>query len=65
MITLYQQIKTPISFWCKRGLNRESRIQLLEILPVELTEIHKDIIFLEQLLCGLRIYILKLMMTSI
>ena len=36
MITLYHQTKTPISFWCRRGLNPRSFIQSLEILPVEL-----------------------------
>ena len=36
MITLYHQTKTPISFWCKRGLNPRSFIQSSEILPFEL-----------------------------
>ena len=38
MIALYHQTKTPISFWCRWGLNLRSLIQPLEILPVELTE---------------------------
>ena len=38
MIALYHQTKTPISFWCRRGLNPKSLIQLSETLPVELTE---------------------------
>ena len=33
---LYHQIKTPIGFWCRRGLNLKSLIQPSEILPVEL-----------------------------
>ena len=37
MIALYHQTKTPISFWCKRGLNPRSLIQPSETLPVELT----------------------------
>ena len=32
---LYHQIKTLIDFWCKRGLNSKSLIQLLEILPLK------------------------------
>ena len=38
---LYRQTKTPIDFWCRRGLNPRSFTQLLEILPVKLTETHK------------------------
>ena len=38
MIALYHQTKTPISFWCRWGLNPRSLIQPLETLPVELTE---------------------------
>ena len=34
--TLYHQTKTPIDFWCRRGLNSRSLIQLSETLPVEL-----------------------------
>ena len=40
MIVLYHQIKTPISFWCRRGLNPRSLIQPSETLPVELTGTH-------------------------
>ena len=40
MINIYHQIKTPISFWCKRGLNPRSLIQLSKTLSIELTEIH-------------------------
>ena len=40
MIALYHQIKTPISFWCRWGLNPRSLIQPLETLPVELTGTH-------------------------
>ena len=43
MITLYHQIKTPISFWCRRGLNPRSLIQALDILPVDLPRTHKYI----------------------
>ena len=35
MIALYQQTKTPISFWCRRRLNPRSLIQPSETLPVE------------------------------
>ena len=42
MIALYHQTKTPISFWCRQGLNPRSLIQPSETLPVELTETHKD-----------------------
>ena len=38
---LYHQIKTPINFWCRRGLNPRSVIQPSETLPFELTETHK------------------------
>ena len=37
IITYYHQTKTPISFWCRRGLNPRSLIQPSEILPIELT----------------------------
>ena len=40
MIAFYDQTKTPISFWCRRGLNPKSLIQPSEILPVELTGTH-------------------------
>ena len=42
MIALYYQTKTPINFWCKRGLNSRSLIQQLKTLPVELTGTHKS-----------------------
>ena len=42
MIALYHQTKTPISFWCKRGMNPRSLIQPSETLPVELTETHNS-----------------------
>ena len=42
MIVLYHQTKTPISFWCRRGLNLRSFIQPSEILPVELTGTYKS-----------------------
>ena len=38
MIAFYHQIKILIGFWYRRGLNARSLIQLLETLPVELTE---------------------------
>ena len=38
--SLYHQTKALISFWCRRGLNPKSLIQLSEILPVELTGTH-------------------------
>ena len=40
MIALYHQIKIPISFLCRRGLNPISLIQPSEILLIELTETH-------------------------
>ena len=40
MIALYHQTKTPISFWCKQGLNPKFLIQQSETLPVKLTETH-------------------------
>ena len=40
MITLYNQTKTPINFWCRRELNSRSLIQSSETLPVELTGTH-------------------------
>ena len=33
-------IKTPISFWCRRGLNLKSLIQLSETLLIKLTGTH-------------------------
>ena len=49
MIAHYHQIKTPISFWCRRRLNFRSLIQPSETLPVELTETHENgiIIFID------------------
>ena len=41
MIAFYHQTKTPISFWCKWGLNLRSLIQQSETLPVELIGTHK------------------------
>ena len=40
MIALYHQIKIPISFLCRRGLNPISLIQPSEILLIKLTETH-------------------------
>lgn len=40
MIALYHQIKAPIDFWYRQGLNHKSLIQSSETLPIELTEIH-------------------------
>ena len=46
MIALFHQTKTPISFWCKWGLNRRSFIQPSKTLPVELTGTHsRDILY--------------------
>ena len=41
MIALYHQTKTPITFWCRWGLNPRFLIQPSEILPVELTGTHQ------------------------
>ena len=49
MIALYHQTKTPISFWCRRGLNLRSLIQPSETLPIELARTHKTHIFLNAL----------------
>ena len=38
--TLYHQLKTLIDFWYIQGLNHKSRIQPLEILPIEVTGTH-------------------------
>ena len=40
MIAHYHQTKTPISFWCRWGLNPRSLIQPSETLPIELTGTH-------------------------
>ena len=48
MMAFYHQTKTPISFWCRWGLNPRSLIQPLEILPVELTGTHRPPILLIQ-----------------
>ena len=40
MTALYHQIKTLISFWCRRELNPRSLIQPSETLPIELTGTH-------------------------
>ena len=45
MIALYHQVKTPISFWCRRRLNPRSLIQPSETLPVELTGTHKMLVY--------------------
>ena len=41
----FQPIKTEtsINFLCKRGLSPKFLIQLLETLPIELTETHKEV----------------------
>ena len=41
IITFYHQTKTPINFWCRRGLNPRSLIQLSETLLIELTGTYK------------------------
>ena len=46
MIALYHQTKTPISFWCRQGLNHISLIQPLETLLVELTGTHNSKLYL-------------------
>ena len=42
MIVIYHQTKTLISFWCRRGLNPRSLIQLSETLQVELIRTHNN-----------------------
>ena len=46
----YYQSKTLIGFWCRRGLNPKSLIQLLEILPVELTRTYCALYILKSLI---------------
>ena len=36
MIAIYYQTKTPISFWCRRGLNSRSLIQPSETIRIQL-----------------------------
>ena len=38
IITLYDQTKTPISFWCRWRLTHGSFIQLLKTLPVDMSK---------------------------
>ena len=45
MIAFYHQTKTPISFWCRQGLNPRSLIQPSETLPVELIGTHFKFFF--------------------
>ena len=45
MIVFYHQTKISIGFWCSRGLNLKSLIQLSETLPVELTRTHNYLYF--------------------
>ena len=47
MIALYHQTKTPISFWCRRGLNPGYLIQPSETLSIELTGTHSFPSFLK------------------
>ena len=46
IITFYHQTKTPIGFWCRRGLNPRFLIQLSETLPIELVRTHYTSILL-------------------
>ena len=46
MIALYHQTKTPISFWCRQGLNPRFLLQSSETLPVDLTGTHKLVLML-------------------
>ena len=43
IMALYHQTNTPISFWCKRGLNPRYLIQQSETLPIELTRTHNTV----------------------
>ena len=40
MTALYHRAKTPISFWCRWGLNLRYLIQPLKTLPVKLIKTH-------------------------
>ena len=46
---LYHQTKTPVSFWCRRGLNPRSLIQSSETLLAELTRTHASRSHLESI----------------
>ena len=46
-IAFYYKIKTSIGFRCRRGLNYNSLIQLLETLSVKLTRTYKQKVQLE------------------
>ena len=48
---LYHQTKTPISFWCRWGLNPRFLIQPSETLPVKLTGIHVSNNYLYMSIC--------------
>ena len=62
MIALYHQTKTPISFWCRQGLNPRSLIKPLETLSVKLTRTH---IFYMHLICLSNIHIVSLVVYTI
>ena len=64
MIALYYQTKTPISFWCRRGLNHRSLIQPSETLLVELTGTQNSELYLYVCVCVyIYIYIYKFLPT--
>ena len=46
MIALYHQTKTPISFWCRRGLNPKSLIQPSETLLIDNSLVNFDTIYI-------------------
>ena len=58
MLVLYYQIKTPINFWCRQGLNHKSLIQLWEILPIKLTKTYN--LFDNMIVGGEGIWILNI-----
>ena len=46
IIHLYHQTKSPISFWCRQGLNSRSLIQPSKTLPVDLNGTHLLCVYL-------------------
>ena len=62
IIALYHQTKTPISFWCRQGLNPRSLIQPSETLPVELTGTHTFAPFQIEKIIWIFIYLLWLLL---
>ena len=65
MKTLYHQTKTPINFWCRRGLNHRSLIQPLKTLTVELTRTYNIYIYIYIFLSAFFLFFTILLVTYI